>query len=157
MRIVSRKLYRAFPELDKFSDELCEMYVKRVSSSVLYKAVATISFLGAACGSLVVVSFFLSMLNDLMGSIFEKYFPVPVILMLFFIFVIPCISALLARDFCMQAFLRRQVGRSRCLECGYSLLGQRIKREIIVCPECARSTTLMELGLDGPEDLIPPR
>lgn len=153
MRIVSRKLYRAFPELDKFSDELCEMYVKRVSSSVSYKALATISFLGAAFGSLIVASFFLSILIDLMGSIFEEYL-LPVILILFLF--IPCFSALLARDFCMQAFLRRQVGRSRCLGCGYSLLGQRIKRDLIVCPECARSTTLMELGLDGPEDLIPP-
>lgn len=32
MRIPLNKVYRAFPELDQFSDEQCEVFVKRVLS-----------------------------------------------------------------------------------------------------------------------------
>lgn len=162
MRIVTRKIYRAFPDLDTFSDDQCEHYVRRVTKSFKYiivtaPAVMAAFGVGGIIGILIVVSA-TAVLDDLRARAPQPSI-VEMMLLLFsvcLIIMMPALSALRVRDHMLWRFVRSQVGRARCLQCDYSLLGQRIVNSIITCPECGRATTLQELGLSSPDELIAP-
>lgn len=73
----------------------------------------------------------------------------------------PLLLAFVGRDFAMGFALKRAVhghlSRTVCQQCRYQLLGQRVDAKgRLRCPECGRRTTLLELGLEQPEDLLPP-
>ncbi len=75
-------------------------------------------------------------------------------------FVTPLILALIARDLVLGFFLKRGMhvflSHTTCPGCKYQLIGQTVDEAGgLRCPECGRPTTLTELGLDGPDDLLP--
>ena len=72
---------------------------------------------------------------------------------------IPMFIALLVRDDVLRKSLvkaiRIQVDQARCPGCRYILIGLKAIEDIVICPECGRSTFLPSLGLHD-RDLIPP-
>lgn len=162
MRLMTRQIYRAFPELDSFSDEQCRFYVARVTSSWRYLAVMPVCVLagigGIAVLSITVLRTLALILDDLRlgAAIREMANPLIMIGAVLMVVVLPGIAGLRVRDHVLWLFLRSQIGRARCLGCEYSLLGQRIIAGTITCPECGRATTLHELGMQSADELIPP-
>jgi len=159
LRLPISKIYRAFPELDRFSDERCEEYVRQARRELGYM-IWFVSIVSAGVMAVVVVSALVLIVNlfrvFVSGVDPALLFPMAVGCLI----GIPLLSGLLARDLVLGRFLRRyvrsKIERSRCPACKYSLLGQRMSKGVIRCPECGGTTTLQALGLQSPDDLMPP-
>lgn len=161
-RVPLKKIYRAFPELDQFSDVQCERYVAFAKGDIGC-AFYFVPPLTAAAAFVVCICVYLAVgrrlgfgsPNTTAGILFQ------VVATVTFLFGLPLVGGFLARDALLGLLLRRhvrsRVERTRCPGCRYSLLGQRMVNGVIGCPECGGTTTLEALGLNSEEDLIPPR
>lgn len=169
MRIITRKLYRAFPELDAFTDEQCAAYLanaklRRAKFSLLVICLPILAGVAYFLSVFVFVSkilwirlyqagfFKMSTTNDL------------VMLVLLGIFLIiwfggSAFVSLCLRDFLLGKTLYKAIhsrlGKTCCEKCRYNLIGQRPTGDRLKCPECGRRTTMQELGITI-DDLIPP-
>jgi hypothetical protein len=171
MRIITRrKIYRAFPELDRFSDEQCREYIRRVRLSQLRELALFLSLLFVGVGSLMGA---VHLTRTILDSPDERRLQVELIVRgmawayvlgwvvyLFLVAATPCLLTLLTRDIVLGAFLKQalhgHLKRTACPGCRYQLLGLPLgDAGAVRCPECGRRTTILELGLDGPEDLLP--
>ncbi|MDY7107600.1 MAG: hypothetical protein SYC29_03095 [Planctomycetota bacterium] len=163
--ITSRKLYRAFPELDQFGDERCERLVRRLRSDVvgvrivlLPLAAFTIALPSTALLGLVAWGAGLPACEMIAGKRNGETLLIAIVIV--GVVLAPALAVLLTRDVVLGGAVRRalveRLELTRCRGCRYLLLGQRVIDGIIICPECGRPTTLAELGLHSPEDLIPP-
>ena len=161
MRLIARRLHRAFPELDRLSDEQAMRIVQRVRDTI--GGVATTRFVP-------IVAFFLSivvlapvpsvldrLLWRVLGGWEEEFF----VLCLLVVFVVtPPILAFLVRDAMLQARLRAglraHLDRTSCLDCRYVLVGRTPIDGRVRCPECGREQSLAELGATEADLLIEP-
>lgn len=141
-RMLVRKLWRAFPELDAYSDEECIAFVKLARSRVLWRlmqlAVVGAVFAGTAVALLLAAGFITQLVQANAQWIPDAAF---VALGIGGVIVVPATSitsAFLARDFLLRRRLRhilRDTGS--CTMCGYSLVGLPIPDSLKVnCPEC---------------------
>lgn len=142
MRLIARKVYRAFPELDRFSDHQCERFVRAVNrkyrSFVLrWFLVGTLSALALAA-SLALVEWLLYERDN--G--WRTYQRVPWFIADLLSLALPLMLAggvaLVTRDIVIRLQIRRVIKtRGTCLTCGYSLLGIRVAEDrTVTCPEC---------------------
>ncbi len=162
-RIPLARIYRAFPELDPFSDAQCERFVQRVRATSWYRPslwslLAVTSAVSMAGAGIVNVAlddrlFWLSLNqrwadNLQIGS------------WLLSLLAVPAFAGLITRDLLLRGFLRRAISmrldRVRCRTCRYILIGQVQRDGVIRCPECSTQTTLRDLGITA-DDLIPPQ
>lgn len=171
MRIITRRrIYRAFPELDRFSDQQCEWLLQRVRLSRARIAQTVASGVLAGLLGLIVMG---AALVSTLRHVDERSIEIELVvrdlawlyslgwgIVLTLVFSMPSLLALLARDLTLGTYLkmalRGQLKRRACPDCRYQLIGQQVDESGgLRCPECGRRTTLGELGLDGPEDLLP--
>lgn len=166
MRILSRKIWRAFPELDQFDDETCRRYMNR--STKVYE-----SGLGCLLLFLVVVAAFtawifieynarvllytvLKALGIKMGIYTDTF----VGLLAYSGFIwFPWIAALLLRDRWLFRSILKQLNGALCKECEYSLLGLIVVIDsdtwkYVLCPECGTKNGL-ESGVLAESDIDP--
>jgi hypothetical protein len=166
MRIITRKrIYRAFPELDQLSDYQCEQLMRRMQltvwRSLVVGAAAVGVFFCSCCGTGFVLQFVEPLgwrppglsASGALGEAIRVAYPA-------LLTATSLVLALLARDVTLGFFLRRStqtfLRRTTCPGCKYQLIGQTVDEAGgLRCPECGRPTTLTELGLDTPEDLVP--
>ena len=155
MRILSRKIWRAFPELDRFDNETCRCYVARARSmrGQLFR-VLTISM---ASG----VGFVLAVLVEepsfqVLVNLTEKYGPYPTIsvmaettietLLRVNYVLTPWVIGYYARDFLLERCIKKQLKDSCCHQCGYNMIGLTIYGEQddrrVRCPECGSEIIL---------------
>ncbi len=145
MRLPLSKVYRAFPELDRFSDEQCRAWQqlandywpwKRIGALLL--AVAMFPVMWAGLMTLV------TLLGNWSGFRPLNDLPAPFGLMVVLLFVaLPIFAAALVslsiRDWWTRRCLRRFIDDRIC-SCGYSLLGLPHEpfedRARVHCPEC---------------------
>jgi ribosomal protein S27E len=159
MRILTRRLYRAFPELDRFSDVQCRRLMRRVQLEAWARGAVTASAIIAFA-----VAFVLVLALLLATEVFapaEELFPdADVLFFLLCVFLVPALVGALTRDRVLRRFLikaiRLRIDRVRCLGCKYILIGQRAEEGAVTCPECGRTNLLLELGI-AEADLIPPQ
>lgn len=164
MRIPTSKIYRAFPELDEFSDEQCQRFMQRIRVSGLVQALPWVVFLITAVVGLVIdcaiSGFVLDMVEEGLrsrkdGSLLSIIDGVVCLLMI----GLPLFFGLIARDLMLRRHLRlvidERLNRIRCLACKYILIGQVVHDERVACPECGHGMSLAELGIVE-ADLIPP-
>src|SRR5262245_60782137 len=165
MRIPVNKIYRAFPELDRFSDQQCEAFVRRVKESGEFGNVSMWVGAGAIPSFLVGAILQCALGNRILRwAATSKPNSDRMIIALgvcgFILFTITAVGGMLGRDLFLRRQLRhaiwRRIERIRCEQCKYSLLGQRALDDIVQCPECGARTTLARLGLASPVDLMPP-
>jgi hypothetical protein len=171
MRIITRKLYRAFPELDAFTDDQCRQYLLNIRQSkqqysLVIIGIPTLLGLVHLFGLPYLLSrfvmrwvyrsfkFSLSQLDDTL------------FLLVIGTFLIVWLGGsafwpLYLRDRLLGAelvkVLNNQLRKTRCRTCSYSLIGQTPAPDgSLICPECGSPTTMQTLGITQ-EDLIPPR
>ncbi len=161
MRIPFDKVYRAFPELDAFSDAECERFVERAAQDYPGSRAAA-HFIGAgiivAC--FVAIGILESVVWDWIKqdlSVLRKGDIVSAIVVLNAVLMILsfCIGMLLVRDRWLIRTIRLKVRQASCPGCGYSLLGLAVEYGVITCPECAAPFFLADHGMT-PEDIIAP-
>lgn len=157
MRLIRRKIYRAFPELDRFSDDQCARFVLAANSSWLRRLVrwALVGFVTAVALPAAVAG------AVALGELLDKkmVFNGTIGFLGWGLLLIAACGAgllvgLIARDLLLRLRIRRLIHRrGSCPNCHYSLLGMRVGHDLnIVCPECGRKTeadpALGELAVD---------
>ena len=161
MRIATRQIYRAFPELDRFTDEQCEMLVRRIRQDTKLSAwlavLTALMLVLPGCGIIFTAT--------LIWLLKERWFPVSdwnmtyLALALIVVICVPTGLGLFMRDWYLRRSLMGaidvRIERVRCLKCRYILIGQREKAGRVTCPECGAEIELRSLGIT-PADLIPP-
>jgi hypothetical protein len=161
MRLPTSKIYRAFGELDRFSDEQCERFLS-VAQRPLWKwALRWMVYLLVA---LVVLVLGMIIVTAVFQVIFPRgriandpaWFPMALIATVA-ISGAPVFSALLLRDWMLRKLVRRVIGtRGVCRGCGYRLLGLPVSASCQVrCPECGEDSDVdpslgeLAVGTDG--------
>lgn len=149
MRIPLRKIYRAFPELDRFSDERCERYVlqarqvargQRLARHGTEFAVAAITFITVlAAGPSVLAGTRIRPTESMWTAMLLGYVAVLV--------SGPILASLVTRDIWLRRAIAARIDAARCPMCGYSLLGLPVKSNAVLCPECGVGIDLERHGL----------
>lgn len=152
MRLISLKIWRAFPELDQYEDDVCRRYVSHAKSRdklAMGIAVVFIAVLFSLTVSVGSVYFFfydaVDTAGEARGSISITLWLVLVALLLTSVIWLPAISAFLVRDLWLRSVIRKQLRTTNCL-CGYQLVGLEIREEsgskVVTCPECGNRIEL---------------
>lgn len=158
MRMPLRKIYRAFPELDRFTDQQCRLLMRRVrlnratTSSIAMLTLGTVMLVGL--GLLIAGNAL-----DLSARAQAWREDGDLLVWMIVLFVPTSAAAMVVRDFALRHHLtkalRIQLDRVRCPNCRYSLLGLTADGNTVRCPECGEQVRLSALGLT-PGDLVPP-
>lgn len=151
MRIPGSKVYRAFPELDRFSDAQCARFLWASKRDWWVARLARLfAAFGAFAGSLLIgygavallVWRFLPTDGGGSRSISEVWYWGSIMSAICGPVLIALLVALMTRDLFLRRRLRAVINdRAKCLGCGYSLLGLTVPENLIVnCPECGEKT-----------------
>ncbi len=163
MRILTKKIYRAYPELDKFDDEACKRFITRAKQRHgAWKGNAFLAFILVASFILWIP---LAVLFIYLGKTLTQTLGYSGGLQMLYMLAIftgmgwfPAICFLLARDRLLHLSIRKQLSQALCSKCGYSLLGLKVidqdGQQAVQCPECGQTITLKDLDLSQ-EDLDP--
>lgn len=158
MRILTtKKIWRAFPELDQFDDETCARYIHRIRELqstwkfwIIHFALLPISLIGWLAIMIATSEIF-----DL--SVFPEMSEVLTFMLVGFVGM-PLIVIIFVRDFWLRRHIRRQLGFVACKDCEYNLIGLEIQQsgecEYVLCPECGVQNTLDKVRLSR-EDIDP--
>ena len=143
MRLPLSKVWRAFPELDRFSDEQCRRFVRAARRGAgrvarVAAVVATLFVSWLAGGAL--VTWFT--LNPATIGPWERVHGWAVTVVLLGMLVFATAPAILLRDRLLRRRIMRIITlRGRCLMCKYNLLGLPVGADLLVtCPECGATT-----------------
>ena len=158
MRVPGTKIYRAFEELDRFSDEQCARFLAAALRPGRRIARLTLSLLvGVALLGIAIPLMFI--LTEFPTRFVPKITDFWIWTFLFFVttaLVTVCVvAATLFRDLMLRRRLRRLINtRGSCTSCGYGLLGLLVSdANTVVCPECGHSSevdpALGELAIGG--------
>jgi hypothetical protein len=161
MRLITRKLYRAFPELDSYDDARCERFIRSARGSFTRDALRAFVrlALGASIAYCLVTGVFLfdafylsrrgrGINQGVQGDWIRD-------LVLFSGIAIGLLFVYLSRDVLLRLRVRHVLRtRGVCQKCGYSLIGLRVDdANVAVCPECETPNevdhSLGELTIDG--------
>lgn len=154
MRLLTKKIHRAYPELDKFEDDVCKRYVKRAKRLQNAWKFWLIALLILPVS--LVVWFVLMYVTGFLVSEYENKIPESLQLVMFLfsgtaIAWLPAFSILLFRDRWLHRCIRKQLTGVQCGACGYSLLGLTVNNEndspSVHCPECGHHLILKDMGL----------
>lgn len=154
MRVPLAKVYRAFPELDRFSDEQCETYVllatreRQLERAGLWALNGLI--LAAGIPLLAALTAAVVMPRQRRG---EDIFDYGIVFTL--AIAVPSFTALSLRDRWLRWAIERHLRGAHCPKCRYLLLGLPVRHGSVTCPECGDVIVLAAIGV-APEDLLPP-
>ena len=157
MRLPVSKVYRAFPELDRFTDAECSQYVQRAMkncwrSMLVASAIAVVLAIIAAVAGPALVGLLASVSSQGFRNRYDMLFP---ILGIAAFIGGPAFVALGTRNVWLRRAIRSQLNTTLCPQCGYQLLGLPLVSEGVHCPECGKWSSLRELQLT-PEMLMVP-
>jgi hypothetical protein len=150
MRLPYSKVYRAFPELDRFDDARCEAYIcTALMTARVNRGVVQIAIFFAGVAVAVLVGIVLANILLLLSAIFDSsdWIIPPFVIIIAGSIAAGGVSGCLLRDVLLRRALRRQIGNSRCPSCNYLLLGLVPKDGSVLCPECGTTHKLTDLGL----------
>jgi Zn ribbon nucleic-acid-binding protein len=145
MRLLSSKIYRAYPELDEFDDETCKRYMRRVWDEESANSYGIVLLFVVPLSLLIWLGIIIaaSAIFDL--SVFPEMSDALTLMQVGFVGM-PIIMIMLSRDLWVSKQLRKQINGANCKACGYSLVGLTIKSEgtadSVTCPECGTNYTL---------------
>ena len=159
MRIIASPIYRAFPELDGFTDEQCRRYVDLARggqrSRVMFEVARVMLSLGCVYVSSPVV------LRNWSWSEADWLITLSVAMMA----TVFLLGMLFWRDVLLRLLVRRVLrGTARCPSCDYSAMGLVVSaNHAVTCPECGKSIDITAYrdhcvaGADGALRFMPPR
>ncbi len=162
MRVPVRKIYRAFPELDRFSDAECEGFVVKAKQthalSMVFVAIgAIVVCLGTIVGGVMLLVFAVGYLaRAFWGGRVPASYEMP---LMGLCLMLPVLTGLLLTFYARDVWLRWAVSKrllgTSCLSCGYSLLGLAVLNDAVTCPECGAAALLTARGLTAADILSP--
>ena len=162
MRILSRKIWRAFPELDQFDDDVCRRYIRQArklgnstKGAFFVMLVLPLSFVlwaGLMFNFDAIMYYLESWHNieifDFLSSSFRDVF-IAIRLTGYIWFPVLCMA--IVRDRWLNRCIRKQLSGNKCGACGYSLIGLSLMKDSeepsVTCPECGHHIVLREMGL----------
>ncbi|HRQ72739.1 MAG TPA: hypothetical protein PLU35_06900 [Phycisphaerales bacterium] len=159
MRIPLSRVWRAFPELDRFSDEQCDRFVRaacRTGRRHLHRAALVVVFVLLVAGSLLMAGF----ISEAGGRRWDPLAPTSGIvnfalfLLVLLCFALPPLVVMFIRDRLLLRRIRRVLRtRGACPGCRYTLVGLPVSAALaVVCPECGYEAevdpALRELVID---------
>jgi len=156
VRLITHKLWRAFPELDRFDDRQCAQFVRVAASGAVARALRWVC-VAAACVFGCVLIPLLGLVEaicirqgwlqnrSLTAWLDRPRWMSDVVYVLIALVVMFSLGALfggLARDFLLRRRVRKILRtRGRCAGCTYFLGGLPVSPDMrVVCPECGFST-----------------
>ena len=134
MRIPGKKVWRAFAELDRFSDEQCKRFVKYTNRGLRGLVETVLPILLIPVGALLAVAW----TEPLLKRFGSHSPPILAISLACSIGVLALLVPLLVRDSLLIRRIRAILARSgTCRRCRYGLLGLTMNTDgTITCPEC---------------------
>src|SRR5262245_31051382 len=160
MRVLTSKIYRAFPELDPYGDEQCVRFVRaarrgKVRRSLHMLLITLVAAATLAVGMLVVVLLG-AYLDRVRGPGWDYHykFLIPVVIVALVVISIAPIAAFVFRDWLLRRRIRYVLrARGVCAGCHYTLVGLPVgPGNMVACPECGFESgvdpSLGELVLD---------
>jgi hypothetical protein len=161
MRFPWNKIYRAFAELDRFSDEECERFLLQA------RAQRRVGPLPLVLAVVAVLGWCLAAVPMIRSWFRRGYFrgpgPIDAVrtgLLIAAVVGTPLLVYYIARDVRLRRALRGRIDNARCPRCRQSLLGLPMLDEsptpAVRCTECGGSIELTPIGLT-PADLLPRR
>jgi ribosomal protein S27E len=160
MRLPLAKVYRAFPELDRFTDEQCAEYVRQVRRRFrggrrVHGFVLNVATFGLA------LTVFFGMIFVFIAEGGDRGIGAAMlnhpVFGAFAIGTATAAPAMLLRYWLKHRWLRRRIrahmGEIRCAQCRYLLLRLAVRDGVVTCPECGEQLVLASLGL-APEDVM---
>ena len=139
----STKLWRAFPELDPFSDEQCRPVITFVSRSSLDQLCCIgLALLGTIVSGFLVVGVLPTVQHAFNMPQPQRSYELPLALVLTMAMgTLPLVGVLRVRDMLLRHHLRKLLASgSTCIRCSYSLLGLPLdEQHRATCPECGTS------------------
>lgn len=143
MRIPVGRIYRAFPELDRFNDEQCEMFVRAACRRGWRRHAHRLLILLATIVSLILVGFAVALVTEwldhvVQGGVERSGWFAPYVILCILAMCSPFLLALLLKDRLLLRRLRLVIrARGTCPSCRYTLLGVTIDEgNTVLCPEC---------------------
>jgi hypothetical protein len=157
MRIPRSKVWRAFPELDRFSDEACRRFVRSPSVGGVRRWLRVVCSGSAAAAGIWLSSALVPSASrafddrwlirgTLPSTVSEFVSLITIAFISTALASIGPIAGLFVRDRMLKAAIRRMLAaQGTCDRCGYSLLGLRVDAESRAeCPECGLVTRVDE-------------
>lgn len=148
MRLPLWNIYRAFPELDKFSDDACRAYVREAKRAhwlgmIGMSLVGIIVFIVVAGIVSLLMSGVVAALPKSVSSAFEFMF--------LLVFAVPifvgAVCSYMVRDAWVKKIVLERLKGAKCGRCTYTLLGLAVVNGGVVCPECGERLDLAARGL----------
>lgn len=144
MRLLTRRIYRAFPELDRYTDEQCSRFVKSARKGGLTTLLHTAAILATLLPLMGAALLGTTYLYDKLGTANIALLRVPWgfeiawLLASCALFACAMSAGLLVRDILLRRRLKFILRtRGACPACQYSLIGLTVSDESMVqCPEC---------------------
>lgn len=140
MRLLTRKLYRAFPELDAFSDEQCKNFMYAAGRPWWRRLLRWLAVFAIITLTLVGLGVVISVTQQRVGVRWmSRGLETLLWLGIAVGLLVPgFVIAMRTRDWLLARRVRRVINdRGRCHRCAYSLLGMRVGADLrIICPEC---------------------
>jgi hypothetical protein len=157
MRLVRRKLWRAFPELDGFDDALCRGFVSVANAGWRARVVRWTAMAGVVLPAVALAALGSALVADVraLRATLAVWTGLAAGLTAVAALLPGLILALVVRDALLRRSVRGVIRRSGgCQHCGYRLLGVPVGPDLNVrCPECGGLTAvdpaLGELTRDG--------
>jgi uncharacterized Zn finger protein (UPF0148 family) len=158
MRIPYSKVYRAFPEFDRFGDAQCEAYLRYLRNSprtnyssvrVMLVFLAIVAVVASPIVALYGATFLVRIVAPGMfkSANGDVYWLASMGGALLVCFSASALVILTIRDLVIRRAIREQLKGVRCDHCGYSLLGVRVLEGVVLCPECGDKFTIALRGL----------
>ncbi|GMV25304.1 MAG: hypothetical protein AMXMBFR58_13350 [Phycisphaerae bacterium] len=156
MRIPASKVYRAFPELDRFPDEVCEQYMRYVLGRYGRPMRVVTRVLWAACLVLCVfISPFAAIAGNRLAYWMAKHglpdsnaWMLGAAAIMLVAGVLLVVMVLAVRDVMLRRLLLGRILEARCPFCSYSLLGLAVDEHGgVLCPECGKRSSLADRKL----------
>lgn len=160
-----RHIYRAFRELDQIPDDECRRFLRRVRLQQTWVSIIPRLVLACLCGAAAAWWFGHTVYAWVRPEfVHERAMTAGLVGAVVAGGLTAGIAGLLVRDAQLWLGLRRELRRTCCPNCGYSLLGLPVRRvgfgvpmpgdAKVRCTECGLMIVLSEQGL-APHDLVP--
>ena len=148
MRLITRKqIWRAYPQLDPYTDEVCKRYMKHAFHSrnllkgIVVHVVAVLVAVAIASVSVWLFSYEVTSFSESQRGTIPILFGLSVVgLWLTSVLWLPAVFLFVTRDLWLRHVVQQQIQSTNCSGCGYQLLGLTIEDEnelkSVTCPEC---------------------
>lgn len=143
------KVYRGFPELDRFSDGECTYLVKLARrENRVSRALAVLMAPAAALGTFILIMALCdpSDVTDRSARWEYRYY----LALMLGLSVSPLVGGLAyltLRDEWLRSAINTRLADNRCPGCSYSMLGLPLTGDVVLCPECGRNSEIKYTGL----------